>query len=200
MDLAEAFFFGRGAPCQVDVTPFTHRSLLDLLGERSYRIHFFLNVLVRPVTAGDAVPPPSAPGVTVRQVEPSDVDTWAVTVSRGFGDERAGEPGYPLISRATAGGEAVTCFATDVGGEAAGGGAMEIHGGLAGFMSTSVLPAYRNRGAQTALLRARLTAAFAAGCDVANVQTTPGGASQRNVQRLGFAVGYTKLTMIRDCP
>jgi len=69
---------------------------------------------------------------------------------------------------------------------------------MAGFMSTSVLPAFRHRGAQTALLRARLAAAAAAGCELVEVQTTPGSYSQRNVMRFGFQVAFTRMVMVCD--
>jgi len=48
------------------------------------------------------------------------------------------------------------------------------------------------------LLHARLTTAAAAGCDLATVQTAPGNASQRNVERLGFRLAYTKLALLRE--
>ena len=54
---------------------------------------------------------------------------------------------------------------------------------------------HRNLGMQHALIAARLAAALAAGCDLAVVHTEPGSPSQRNVERLGFRLAYTKVTM-----
>jgi hypothetical protein len=45
---------------------------------------------------------------------------------------------------------------------------------------------------QTALIRARLAFAAAAGCDLAAVNTVPGSVSQRNAERQGFRVVYTR--------
>jgi hypothetical protein len=50
---------------------------------------------------------------------------------------------------------------------------------------------------QTALLRARLTAAAAAGCDVAVVTTQPGSKSHRNVQRQGFDLLYARAILVK---
>jgi len=47
------------------------------------------------------------------------------------------------------------------------------------------------------VLHARLAAATTAGCDLATVQTTPGSGSQRNVERMGFRLAYTKPTLVR---
>jgi ribosomal protein S18 acetylase RimI-like enzyme len=57
---------------------------------------------------------------------------------------------------------------------------------------------FRGRGLQTALLRARLAAAAEAGCEYAVVVTQGGTASQRNCERLGFRVAYSKVTVIKD--
>jgi hypothetical protein len=45
---------------------------------------------------------------------------------------------------------------------------------------------------QSALIAARLAAATAAGCHLAMACTAPGTASQRNYERAGFRVAYTK--------
>ena len=73
-----------------------------------------------------------------------------------------------------------------------------MHGGVAEFGGASTRVAYRKRGVQTALLRHRLDAAYTLGCDLAMVMTTPGTVSQRNVQRAGFDVAYTKAIMARQ--
>jgi GNAT superfamily N-acetyltransferase len=81
-------------------------------------------------------------------------------------------------------------------GRPVGGGALETHDGVAALMAAGTLPAFRNQGIHTALLRARLLAAAEAGCDLAMVHTRPGAASQRNVLRAGFQWVYTVDTMV----
>jgi GNAT superfamily N-acetyltransferase len=81
-------------------------------------------------------------------------------------------------------------------GRPVGGGALEIHSGVAALMAAETLPAFRSQGIHTALLRARLVAAHKAGCDLAMVHTRPGAASQRNVLRAGFQLVYTVDTMV----
>ncbi|HZC24991.1 MAG TPA: GNAT family N-acetyltransferase [Candidatus Binatia bacterium] len=56
---------------------------------------------------------------------------------------------------------------------------------------------YRGRGLHTALLGARLAAAVRAGCEYAVVVTQGGTTSQRNAERLGFRVAYSKVTVIK---
>lgn len=70
--------------------------------------------------------------------------------------------------------------------------------GQASLLKASTRLTFRGRGVQTALLHHRLALAAAAGCDLATVQTQPGSASQRNVERQGFRLAYTKATLVRD--
>ena len=60
------------------------------------------------------------------------------------------------------------------------------------------LTEYRGRGLQTALLRARMAAAVESGCEYAVVVTQGGTTSQRNAERLGFRVAYSKATVIKQ--
>lgn len=60
------------------------------------------------------------------------------------------------------------------------------------------LAGYRGRGLQTALLQARMAAASEAGCEYAVVVTNGGTTSQRNAERLGFRVAYSKVTVIKQ--
>ncbi len=44
----------------------------------------------------------------------------------------------------------------------------------------------------------RLDYAAAAGCQLATMGALPGSTSQRNAERLGFRVAYTKLVLVRE--
>ena len=59
------------------------------------------------------------------------------------------------------------------------------------------MPEFRKRGIQTALLGVRLKFAAEAGCDVAVIVTQGGSVSQRNSERVGFRVAYSKVTVIK---
>jgi hypothetical protein len=50
---------------------------------------------------------------------------------------------------------------------------------------------------QTALLATRLLDAATAGCDIAVVTTAPGSTSQKNVQRRGFHLLYTRAVLVK---
>ncbi len=89
------------------------------------------------------------------------------------------------------------CVLAWVGGRPAGGGALSIHDGVAAIFGASTLPSFRRLGVQSAVIRALITYALEADCDVAYTLTRPGSVSQRNVERQGFRVAYTRCSLVR---
>jgi predicted acetyltransferase len=71
--------------------------------------------------------------------------------------------------------------------------ALSILGPVAVLAGASTLPEARRRGAQRALLDARLRAAADDGCVLAMMAAAPGSASQRNAEREGFRIAYTRV-------
>jgi hypothetical protein len=55
------------------------------------------------------------------------------------------------------------------------------------------VPEGRTQGAQLALLDARLRYAVERGCDLAMMGAAPGSSSQRNAERHGFRIAYTRI-------
>lgn len=62
----------------------------------------------------------------------------------------------------------------------------------------ATLPWARRRGVQAALMWRRLAHAATHGADLAVVHSRPGTDSERNIQRAGFGLAYTKLVV--DAP
>lgn len=84
------------------------------------------------------------------------------------------------------------CYIAFIDGEPAAHGAMFVGDRTATFGFGATLEQYRGRGCQAALLSARLADAARAGCDLAIVQANPGSTSQRNIERAGMRVAYTR--------
>jgi GNAT superfamily N-acetyltransferase len=90
------------------------------------------------------------------------------------------------------------CFLALIDGEPAGGASLSFHDDVAALAGAGTLTMFRNRGVQTALLRARLDFARSRGSRLAMVSTRPGTVSQRNVERLGFRIAYTRTAFHRE--
>jgi GNAT superfamily N-acetyltransferase len=197
MARAEQFFHTRGAMARIDLCPLADPSLVTWLNAQGYQLAAFKNVWVLTISDGDVFPPPPE-SLTVRLVDGSqEKDLWVRTVSQGFTGQETLAPEDLVIARPSFHMSTATPFLAWLDGEPAGGATMATYQGLAAFFSASTRPAFRGRGVQTALLHARLEAAAAMGCDLVTVQTTPGSSSQRNVERLGFRLAYTKPTLVR---
>lgn len=199
LDAIEDFYRGYGLPAKIDLCPLADRSLVDELGRRGYRFGMFYNVQIRPSNAEDAAFAPS-PDIRVAPVAAEDAELWAMTMAR---TSAAQEPvpdddTWLALARVVAQRPGVICFLARIGDEVAGAAALMIREGLATFFSTATLLPYRSRGVQTALVRARLACAARAGCELVTVSTLPGNQSQRNLQRAGFQIVYTRITMLKD--
>ncbi|MEP7347030.1 MAG: hypothetical protein ABI877_17295, partial [Gemmatimonadaceae bacterium] len=71
--------------------------------------------------------------------------------------------------------------------------ALSMYEGVGLMAGASTVPAARKQGAQLALLEHRLRFAADAGCDLAMMCALPGSASQRNAERHGFRIAYTRI-------
>lgn len=196
LDQLEAFFFSRQAGVNIELCPLADPGLALKLAERNYRVIEFSNVLVRELRPLDAeMPPPTE--VTVHQLVPEKVDQWALTVAKSFVPD--GSPSADIIDlfQAVFHMRTSTCFLAEIEGKPVGGGMLCIHDGIGGLAATSTLEGYRNRGVQSALISARIAEAAGEGCEMAMVTTGPGTTSQRNVERFGFRVVYTRTKFFR---
>jgi GNAT superfamily N-acetyltransferase len=195
LDRLEEFYLSRGGKPQVDVCPLTHPEFMSMLRERGYAITELNNVLARGLRRDESfVPPP--PGIFLRPTGAGEERQWAEVVDRGFRDDQPGESLADMLGAIFEVPHAVT-FLAYVNGELAGGaGGMIIPGRkLVALFGSGTLPPFRKRGVHTALLHARLKLASEAGCDIAVIVTQGGSASQRNAERMGFQVAYSKATV-----
>jgi GNAT superfamily N-acetyltransferase len=84
------------------------------------------------------------------------------------------------------------CFLAELDGNPGATGALSIHDGVAVFAGAATVPDFRRRGLQAALLMERMHYAYDHGCDLAMLAVTPGSDSQRNAERSGFRIAYTR--------
>jgi GNAT superfamily N-acetyltransferase len=93
-------------------------------------------------------------------------------------------------------------FVVEINGQlvATGAGLIIPEHKIVGLYGAGTLNEYRGRGLQTAMLERRMQAAAEAGCEYAVIVTLGGTTSQRNAERLGFRVAYSKATLIKQPP
>jgi len=142
------------------------------------------------------VPPGSSISVQFSGAE--DAELWARTIAVGFGDQQVQTPEnlavfaqHPIPTRNE--------MCPGVGGwPSCWRGALSIHDGVAAIYGASTVPSFRRLGVQSAVIRALMNYAVEAECDLAYTLTRPGSVSQRNLERQGFRVAYTRSTLLRE--
>ena len=188
----EEFFRERGAPVFHEVSPLADAQTLLLLNERGYQPLEFTSVMFRPIRAALGSGARRDSGVSVRVAGPAEQELWAQTAARGW-SEFEGLTDFILgLSRLSAARPGTVSFLAELDGRPVAAGALSICEGVALLAGASTVPEARRRGAQLALLDARLGLAAERGCDIAMMGALPGSASQRNAERHGFRIAYTR--------
>ena len=199
------FFRERGAEPRVEICPFVHKSLLRALAGESFRLQEFENVLFRPLPPAEglraAMPHPWPAGLEVERIDAADAEAAALYVrvsSSGFfpGGASMSESFLRTSLRAVRL-PAHDSFIARLDGEVAGAGGCASRGGVTSLFGTSVLPAFRRRGIQQALIVARLERGRERGSRLATIVSHPGIPTERNAARLGFRMAYTRAILVR---
>jgi GNAT superfamily N-acetyltransferase len=190
LDVIERFFLDRCAQVLHEVSPLVGVAALDLLCARHYRPVEISNVMYRPVEE----PPAEDHGnIRVRLTGPEEAELWTDISAKGWTHEHPEFLDFVLQAGAiSAAREQSPCFVAEVDGQPGAAGALCLHEGVALFAGAATVPEMRRRGLQAALLRERMRYAFDHGCDLATMVAEAGSNSQRNAEREGFRIAYTR--------
>ena len=189
LDQIEAFFHHRGAQVLHEVSPLAGVDLAAVLVKRGYRPIEFTSVMHRPVAA---VPADAPARLATRIVQPGEESLWSSVAAAGWGETPELREFLLDLGRVAAAAEGAVAFLAELDGTPIATGSLCCHGGVALFAGASTIPGARNQGAQRALLQARMSHAAQAGCDLAMMCAAPGSSSQRNAERQGFRIAYTR--------
>lgn len=189
----EAFFIERNAPVLHEVSPLADASLFDLLNRRGYQPFEFSSILYRSLSEEINLSMPLNSKISTRIIEPNESKLWAQTSAEGWGTEMEGLAEFMFefgqISTQCAGGFS---FLAELEGKPISTGMLFIYEDIALLAGTSTVFEGRRQGAQSALLDARLHFAAKRGCRIAMMGAAPGSQSQRNSEKNGFRIAYTR--------
>lgn len=187
----EQFFANYDTASQIDLCPLADYSLLNLLAQHQYKPLKIYSVLVRTLPLDDYDTPESEAHVAPAD----DAQMWIQTVSQGFlGKDEIPEGDLStMFARIAFRRPDTYCHIARMNGVPVGGGAVAIIGKIAVFFSTSTRREYRRKGVQAALMKTRFDLAEEMGCELAMGLAVPGSTSERNLQRGGFRIAYTKV-------
>ena len=188
LDIIEHFFRSRGSAVFHEVCPLAGVDVYATLARRGYVPVELSAVLYQPIDVKTRIGSQSA--LRVRQVDPSEAALYGSVAAQGWSEHPEVMPyirDFAKLSLACA-----TCFFAERDGAPIATAALFMHEGTALLAGASTIPEGRRQGAQNTLLDARLQTAASNGCDLAMMVAAPGSASQRNAERQGFRIAYTR--------
>jgi GNAT superfamily N-acetyltransferase len=191
LDEMERFFFERGAAANHEVSPLAGVAALRLLCDRGYRPIEISSVMWRPTEPRQAA---DCGRIRVRAIGSDEAPLWADVSARGWTHQHPELLDFLLgFGVIAARRQRSICFLAEYDGTPGAAGALSIDNGVALFAGAATVPELRRRGLQAALLEERLGYAHEQGCDLAMMVAEAGGESQRNAERKGFRVAYTRV-------
>ena len=201
LEALEAFFLSRQSDVNHEVCPLAGVSLFSLLSSRGYTPIELTSVMFRSID-GEALDPGGSPPVlraaqnptlTVRQISVDESEMFGITAARGWSELPEVRAFLEGFGRVMATRSASPCFVAELDGHPIATGVLAMSNGVALLAGAATVPEYRRQGAQLALLDARLRFAVSESCDLAMMCAAPGSASQRNAERHGFRIAYTRI-------
>jgi hypothetical protein len=189
LDELEAFFLSRGTDVMHEVSPFAGVATLALLVARGYHPIELSTVLVQPI---DHVTMPAS-SLSVREIDRErETAMWVDAAVAGWSSDPSIAPLIRAIAEVNVVNRATTHYIVERAGEPIATGSLAFHGDVALLAGASTIPGARGQGAQALILAKRLADAKQRGCTVAMMVADVGSTSQRNAERRGFRVAYTR--------
>ena len=183
-----AFYAATQQRCWIEVVPSTPVAVSNALINAGFRVDSY------------GAPPYAAPlplsrtqlDVEVCDVKNAGLDEFLDTLNTGFGTPGQLLPGMRANQSFWLQVPTWQLFIARVVGVAAGAAVLSLHADTGYLAAASTLPAFRNRGIQSALISARIARAEALGCTVVTGQAAHGSSSQGNMQRAGLQISHVR--------
>jgi GNAT superfamily N-acetyltransferase len=196
LETLERFYSERSAPVFHEVSPLADPIVLELLPRRRYVPVELTSVMFRSIDQESVRIPAGA--VRARPIRPGEEDVWSDVASGGWREYPELAPFVSEAAFVMARRPDGCLFLTEIDGQPIAAGALALFEKVALLAGASTLPQARGRGAQNALLAERLAYAAERGCELAMMCARPGSASQRNAERHGFRIAYTRIKWQRS--
>jgi len=197
------FHASAGIEPRIELAATADPTLFQALSDRAFVLRSIEYVFARELrdAKGFATTAPYPEGLTIEVLDKNDHDAARLHASvamSGFVpegvvlDDSILQAGIRTVLHP----ETISVLAR-IHGTPAGSAAMALGGRVAGLFGASVLPEFRRRGIQQALLAARLRFARELGATLATIGSRPDAGTERNVRRMGFFLAYAKPILVR---
>lgn len=187
----EKFYHRSSAPIFHEVSPMTDPSHMEILYQCGYQPIELTSVLYKSLINENFSNTNTE--ITTRQMQEGEEKIWASTSSKGWTQDATGLSEYIYeFAQIAIQSRGVLPFFANLNGKPVSTGMLYIDHNIALLAGDSTIAEGRNRGAQNALIDARLTHAADHGCTIAMMAASPGSQSQKNAEKKGFRLAYTR--------
>ena len=139
------------------------------------------------------VPPtPEVPRLTIRRVRADEATVWESVLLDAFDIQGPERKAWLAAAPHIAALPGMQCLLAEVGGRPAAAAGFYGRARIGGLIPAAVLPEFRGRGIQAALIADRARRAEALAFDLVTSQVEQAGSSERNLMRMGFARLHTR--------
>lgn len=189
------FYNEKKIPIRFELTP-AHVSseLLTYLNELGFYQCDFHTTLFNSISNYDFT---SNSGVSIRKIKEDEFDIFADIYTRGFQMPSFLKEGVAQNNSILFNKEGWTFYLASVDGEAAGIGVLYQKNGIATLAAAATSPEHRNKGIQSTLINERMNKAIVDNCQLVVGQAKFGSTSQRNMERQGMKIAYTKAIWVK---
>lgn len=192
LDKLEAFFEERGAPVFHQICPLARGDVAARLAARGYRPIEHSNVLYLDTNKVWQKEWDTNPAILTREVADHEIDAWVEVAAAGWSDSPESADQIADLLSASARSAFASAVIARLDGTPVATALSHTAEDVAVLGWASTIPSARRRGAQRELMLYRLGGALSEQCYLAMIVAEPGSASQRNAERLGFRVAYTR--------
>lgn len=193
LDQIELFYQNHNAPVFHEVSPMADIALIALLNKRNYQPIEMVNVMFQSLELEKDSSKVINPQIKTRIIEKNEDELWAKTASAGWATEAEELADFMFhFGKVCANCKGGFPFLAEINGEVISNGMLFIYDDVALLAGASTIPEGRRQGGQQALLQARLNFAKSHGCKIAMMCALPGTQSQKNAQKNGFQIAYTR--------
>lgn len=189
----EKFYHQVSAPIFHEVSPMTDPSHMEILFKCGYQPVELTSVLYQPISKHNSAYQLINPEITVQKMQEGEEEIWVSTSSKGWSTEAPGlsELIYQFGQIAVQS-RGILPFFANLNDKPISTGMLYMDNHIALLAGDSTIAEGRNHGAQNALIDARLSHAAGCGCTIAMMATRPGSQSQKNAEKKGFRLAYTR--------
>lgn len=189
----ENFYKEKNVPVNHVVSPLAGLGVFKKLGERGYQPVELSNVTYLELKPENITNSFQNSEISTRKINKDEIELFAKTSTKGWLHEI---PDYAEVmfelSKIGASSKGAIPFFAELNEEPIATGTLFIYDDTAILAGASTIPEARRQGAQNALLNARLNYALESGCKIAIMDAMPGSQSQRNAEKNGFRIAYTR--------